>query len=221
MKARVTASSLRIRSLPEATPFTDTGMRFAEGEVLTTWGTSHDGAWVYAVAAPDRAGWTSLQYLQPVVDASVSGEYPPVPKTRAAVSSIFGAAGSPAASAGRVILPAPLKLGWAQQVEVTRVACHVKMVAPFTDAFNQIHAAGLWPKLKTFDGIYNDRTIKGSSNKSMHAYGAAIDLNAATNQMGRKGDMPAAVVKIFEDIGFVWGGRFSRTDPMHFAWGRF
>jgi hypothetical protein len=218
-RVRTTTAALILRSLPYQRKDTDTGKRFRAGQTALALGETFDRKWRF-LDAPEGNGWASTAYLTdaPIVIPSPTGAYPPIPKTREAIGSIFGAAGSPAASAGRVTLPAPLKLGWAQQTSVTRVACHVKMVAPFTDVFNRIHADGLWPNLRTFDGIYNDRSIKGSAKKSLHAYGIAIDLNASTNQMGRTGDMPPAIVKIFEDIGFCWGGRFKRKDAMHFEW---
>ena len=64
---------------------------------------------------------------------------------------------------------------------------------------------------------YNNRTIRGESTaKSMHAYGLSIDINALTNVLGSAGDMPAEVVEQWEREGGVWGGDWSRPDPMHF-----
>jgi D-alanyl-D-alanine carboxypeptidase len=49
---------------------------------------------------------------------------------------------------------------------------------------------------------------------SVHAWGIAIDLNAASNKPGSRGDMDERVIKIFCEHGFYWGGNFG--DPMHF-----
>ncbi|HVM35866.1 MAG TPA: M15 family metallopeptidase [Actinomycetota bacterium] len=67
------------------------------------------------------------------------------------------------------------------------------------------------------DWSYHNRTIRGEPTaKSMHAYGLSVDVNALTNVLGTTGDMPAAVVEQWEREGGVWGGDWSRPDPMHF-----
>lgn len=68
-----------------------------------------------------------------------------------------------------------------------------------------------------FSGSYNNRSIRGSSRKSCHAFGAAIDLDASNNGLGAKGVMPQAIVRAFKKQGAFWGGDFKhRKDPMHF-----
>lgn len=70
--------------------------------------------------------------------------------------------------------------------------------------------------IATFDGCYNDRNIRGSLfAKSMHAAGAAVDLNAATNRMGSPSTQPELLVYLFEKHKAVWGAHFRRRDPMH------
>lgn len=114
-------------------------------------------------------------------------------------------------------LPGEIPLGWIPGKSVSRIRCNKSLVDRFRAAFDSIKAAGLWPELKTFDGCFAYRPQRGSSQKlSLHSWGAAIDLNAATNQMGTEGDMPPGIVQCFEAVGFVWGGRFQRPDPQHF-----
>jgi len=73
-------------------------------------------------------------------------------------------------------------------------------------------------------GTYNCRTIAGSGETSMHAWGAAIDLNTAYSDYWRwsrgsyRNRMPASIVTIFERHGFIWGGRWSHFDTMHFEY---
>lgn len=78
--------------------------------------------------------------------------------------------------------------------------------------------------LDQFSGCYNFRGKRGDpSSLSMHAYAAAIDIDAPHNPFrGKKHRMPADAVRIFEDQGAVWGGNFSvkSYDPMHFQWAR-
>lgn len=97
---------------------------------------------------------------------------------------------------------------------------HAKCVASLERIFREIRDAGLISAIKSFDGCYNHRTIRGGKLLSMHAFGAAVDLNAATNQLGAKGDMSHAVVQIFKKHGWTWGGDWrSRPDGMHFELG--
>lgn len=77
-------------------------------------------------------------------------------------------------------------------------------------------------------GTYNDRTIAGTDRKSAHAYGIAIDIGTARADYWRnaprasaatwKNRIPAAIVSAFEAEGFVWGGRWTHYDTMHFEY---
>lgn len=199
---KVTASVLNVRSGP-GTDFRII-RQLAKGANVAVKETR--GEW----ACVDPCGWVSQAYLVP--EEVEFG--PPVPDL---IEAVFGPPCEPACSAGRVQLPAPIKIGWADAT-VIRVACHILMVPVFSTAFNEIHAVGLWHLLRTFDGIFNCRTIKGSSARSTHSYGISVDLNAATNRQGTNGDMDPRIVAIFEKHGFYWGGRFGgkRRDEMHF-----
>ena len=143
------------------------------------------------------------------------------PRGKIELVDLLGPAGGAQASAGLVKLPKALKLGWSDEY-ITRFACHILLQEKFTKVFSKIHAEGFWSELKTFDGCYDNRLIKGSSKKSSHAWGAAVDLNSATNRPDSVGDMHGQVILIFEEEGFIWGGHFSgkRRDPMHFQYVR-
>jgi hypothetical protein len=73
-----------------------------------------------------------------------------------------------------------------------------------------------------FAGCYNFRVIKDSNRLSAHAWGTGIDIDSEKNPLGvphdpSKGMMPLSVVKIFENEGWKWGGRFKkRPDCMRF-----
>jgi hypothetical protein len=200
---KVTAGVLNVRSAP--------GTGFAvmdqlkRGDTVTV--LEGEGDWVRI--AP--CGWVSKTFLAPssprIAPDGLSG-----------IIRTFGLAGGPAASAGRVQLPAPLVVG-GSVASITRVACHIEMVQVFTQVFGELHSRSLWHLIKSYDGIYNNRTKSSSSTKkSTHAWGIAIDLNASTNRLGTKGDMDSRIVTIFEEHGFLWGGRWAgrSMDPMHF-----
>jgi hypothetical protein len=78
-------------------------------------------------------------------------------------------------------------------------------------------------------GAYNCRKVAGSSLRSMHAYGAAVDINTkyanywrwAADDRGRprwQNRVPVQIVRIFEKHGFIWGGYWYHYDTMHFEY---
>lgn len=93
------------------------------------------------------------------------------------------------------------------------------------NAFRTLEAIGLHTEIKTYDGCYNDRSVRGSTTTSLHAWAVAIDLNAKTNGMvpaptpeQRKGSWSDAFISVMEEAGLFFGGNFhSRADPMHWA----
>ncbi|MGH2699601.1 MAG: M15 family metallopeptidase [Actinomycetota bacterium] len=107
---------------------------------------------------------------------------------------------------------------------IGEVTCHRLMLAQLQAALNEIESRGLADELRPGDygGCYVPRFIDRNPSLplSMHAFGLAVDLNVPTNQLGTGGDMSPRVVEIFERWGFVWGGDWSRPDPMHFELGR-
>jgi D-alanyl-D-alanine carboxypeptidase len=78
-------------------------------------------------------------------------------------------------------------------------------------------------------GTYNCRTVADTGQPSMHAWGAAIDVNtvnsdywlwarAAVSNSGQSAQLPGEIVEIFERHGFIWGGKWSHYDTMHFEY---
>lgn len=86
---------------------------------------------------------------------------------------------------------------------------------------------------------YNWRQIRDAPTKSFHSYGIALDILPRgwenkivywnyEKQKGNEDWMmipladrwlpPSAVVKAFEDEGFIWGGRWAIWDNMHFEY---
>ncbi|MDQ3956815.1 MAG: M15 family metallopeptidase [Actinomycetota bacterium] len=101
------------------------------------------------------------------------------------------------------------------------VTCHRLLLPQLHAALGEIEREGLGDLVYQYGGCYVPRFIDRDPSKplSMHAFGLAIDVNTPTNQLGTAGDMDPRVVEIFERWGFVWGGRWSRPDPMHFELG--
>ena len=103
-----------------------------------------------------------------------------------------------------------------------RIYMNKDMVKPFEDALKNISDRKLEDELKTFDGCFNIRMIRGTTDKpSTHTYGVGIDLNAGENPLGHQGLFTEELGKCFEDAGFTWGRRWKRQDSMHFefSWG--
>ena len=113
---------------------------------------------------------------------------------------------------------------WAagRTVRFTRVngaADALAAVAREIDALGPDYARYVWP----ISGTYNCRNIAGSDSKSMHAYGAAIDLAARYGAYWRWGSRPAheraipwPIIAAFERHGFIWGGKWAHFDSFHF-----
>jgi hypothetical protein len=92
------------------------------------------------------------------------------------------------------------------------------------------------PYAAAFQGLVNDlesrdykiksmggQAVRGNANNpsvlSYHSFGAAIDINPATNANGsRQSDMPDGTNAIAAKWGLGWGRNFRSTpDPMHFS----
>lgn len=84
--------------------------------------------------------------------------------------------------------------------------------------------------LKPSAGAYNCRAIAGTERASAHGYGIAIDLAAGPAHYWRwarpgkdgryawRNSLPSEIVEIFEKHGFIWGGRWTHYDTMHFEY---
>jgi hypothetical protein len=112
------------------------------------------------------------------------------------------------------IVPKDLQVGKIPK----RIYCNKDMVAPLSHAFCNIIDRGYINELVTWNGCFIIRKKRGGSSMSLHSWGIAIDVNAATNQMGQKPTLSAGFVKCFTDAGFDWGGYWkgASIDGMHF-----
>jgi hypothetical protein len=111
--------------------------------------------------------------------------------------------------------------GSVQITTVNGIADRLRAVSEELDA--------LRPELKKFAfpsaGTFNCRTVKDTGNRSMHAWGAAIDLSTKFadywlwNPKGAyRNRIPVEIVEIFEKHGFIWGGKWGHFDTMHFEY---
>lgn len=97
--------------------------------------------------------------------------------------------------------------------------CNIDMHPALFNALKGIKAAGGASALHSFNGCFNIRNVRGSSNLSCHAYGLAIDIDAQEMPMGTLLRLPDSIVEPFKAQGFDYGGDFMhRKDPMHFSY---
>jgi len=109
-------------------------------------------------------------------------------------------------------VPAHLEIG----VIPKRIYCNKDLVEPLSRAFECLIRTGHVKELKTWDGCFNIRKVRGRNAPSLHSWGVAIDVNAFENGLGSVSRLSTGFVSCFTDNGFDWGGKWSRTDPMHF-----
>jgi hypothetical protein len=103
------------------------------------------------------------------------------------------------------------------------VRFHKKAAPALQAAFAEIERRGLLGDIKSFDGSFAPRVVRGSMERlSAHALGIAFDINVQANSFGEAPapeGTPGSVrrlVPIFEGHGFVWGGRSRVPDGNHF-----
>jgi D-alanyl-D-alanine carboxypeptidase len=117
---------------------------------------------------------------------------------------------------------------WGHVVSITSVNGVDHRLAAISRELDELPAAEkryLYP----LGGTYACRPVADIGQTSMHAWGAAIDINTAVSDYWlwhrTGGDVPdyvnripADIVAVFERHGFIWGGRWSHFDTMHFEY---
>lgn len=123
---------------------------------------------------------------------------------------------------GNLVIPNEIGCTWIKSATgnpVQHIYCNKDLSVPLTQALLNVKNRGLLSQLKTFDGCYMVRAIRGQAMISTHCYAMAIDINAAENKLGETPTLSPELVKCFTDMGFLWGGNFKRQDGMHFQYG--
>jgi hypothetical protein len=99
------------------------------------------------------------------------------------------------------------------------VTCNRRLFAPLRRALRTLDRRALSDVVDRGDyaGCFAPRRIPGSGSLSLHAWGLAIDINAAANPRLGDSRQDRRLVRAMEDAGFTWGGRWPTVpDPMHF-----
>jgi hypothetical protein len=131
---------------------------------------------------------------------------------------------------------------------VMNVASAMQSISEELDDLSPADKAICWEYLQEIAGTFCWRTIAGTSRLSAHSFGMTLDLNArqcqywlwdlavnlkavnpsATVPLERdltpeeippwRNTVPFKIVEIFEKYGFIWGGKWTKFDTMHFEY---
>jgi hypothetical protein len=101
----------------------------------------------------------------------------------------------------------------------TSIYIHKDFKAKLQIAFARLELLHLHTEIKTFDGCFNIRFVRGSKSVySIHSWGCAIDLNAVANPLASSGVWSNDFIKVMVNSDIYCGQNWiGRKDPMHFA----
>jgi hypothetical protein len=109
--------------------------------------------------------------------------------------------------------------------QVKKFRCHKKVADSLIRVLKAIGEKygknrEIMEEAEDFGGVYNFRNKRGGSTYSVHAWGAAIDLDADDNTFRdswpMKADMPLEIMEEFSKEGWLSAGAFWNYDAMHF-----
>jgi hypothetical protein len=117
---------------------------------------------------------------------------------------------------------------WRHIVSITSINGVDRRLAAISRELDAL-PAGDKKYLHPLGGTYECRPVADAGQPSMHAWGAAIDINPAYSDYwlwrrttGGPGlyinRIPAEIIAVFERHGFIWGGRWAHFDTMHFEY---
>lgn len=134
-------------------------------------------------------------------------------------SALQGFYGSPGDESQLVSIALPEGTEYdGRRVATTRV--HRKCADSLSRVLHAIAAGPHRDILKCYAGVFNNRPMRGGSLPSLHARGAAIDLDPASNRnlqaWPASATMPLAVMEEFAKEGWISAGAFWGRDAMHF-----
>jgi len=118
---------------------------------------------------------------------------------------------------------------WGKTLRVTRVNGVAEALRKVSAALDKLPKRFM-KYLRPSAGTYNCRAIAGTKRLSVHAFGAAIDINVnyadywrwrnadPGEPLAHRNRIPWDIVEIFERHGFIWGGKWYHYDTMHFEY---
>lgn len=127
-----------------------------------------------------------------------------------------------------LVLPYRMRLAWEPSAEINRFKCHTKVHDAFLRVFTQTLAQYGEERIRAlrldlFGGCLNVRTMRGGTQRSMHSWGIAVDMDPEHNALRMTRDNAAFAReeyepfwRIVESEGLVSLGRTRNYDWMHF-----
>ena len=108
-------------------------------------------------------------------------------------------------------------LEWPATGPFRKIYCNRDLIPYLNVAFKNLIERDLFKELKTFDGSWCIRKIRGSNDKwSMHTFALAVDFNQAENKLGEVGKFSEEFLQCWRDSGWTCGADFERRDFMHY-----
>lgn len=98
------------------------------------------------------------------------------------------------------------------------VTCHRSFLPLLAGALEELEGEGLGHLVESTAGCWNPRFTRSGSGLSRHAWGAAIDINFASNPTGVESAQDPRLVETMERWGLTWGGFWLNPDPAHFEY---
>ncbi len=115
--------------------------------------------------------------------------------------------------------------GWVEQHIRTervpilgRITCHRDFFPAVRGALAELEDRGLGHLVvnREYSGCWVPRFTGARRTVSRHAWGVAIDFNAASNPYGAEPDQDPRLVDVMQRWGMNWGGEWLVPDAMHF-----
>jgi hypothetical protein len=115
-------------------------------------------------------------------------------------------------------VPAEIEIGMIPN----KLFCNKALIIPLTCVFTELIKTGLFAEIKTWDGCFNIRTMRGYEDQhkklmdagefekamtlmSIHSWAIAVDVNAFENQLYQKPKLSERFVNCWKANGFDWG----------------
>jgi hypothetical protein len=138
-------------------------------------------------------------------------------QSQAALSGFYGAAGDES----KLLNLDVAGLGVCYDGKPVRtIRCHERVADSLLRVIVDLACGPHAAIMATYAGVYNNRPMRGGSLPSLHARGAAIDLDPDTNRLSQSwpvsATMPLEIMEAFAREGWLAAGAFWGRDAMHF-----
>lgn len=170
-------------------------------------GTTPDGFW----------GPKSISACQKHLKALMPAKNPWPKSDEKSLSAFYGPAYSEARLV-RVNVPEGVTMLYGGSL-VMSIYCHERVAESLLRILTKVAKVCPGVLLK-YAGVWNPRTMRGGTRPSLHARGAAIDLDPSNNGNAShwpiKATMPIEVMECFAAEGWLCAGACWHRDAMHF-----